>query len=189
MALVVVGGQSRKVGKTSVIAGLICALPELHWTAIKITPHEHGAAPQQDFEIIYENDRLGASDTSRYLAAGAQRAVLVRARPEALGRAMPAIQREIANAAYAMIESNSIVEFVRPDLYLIVVDSGVADVKDSALRFLDQADGFVMDAPPGTPLPASFRSAATGRRVFHVAGSEISDELADFVRARIAGEK
>ena len=39
MALIVIGGHSRNVGKTSVVAGLIAALPEYNWTAFKITQH------------------------------------------------------------------------------------------------------------------------------------------------------
>ena len=42
MALIVVGGHSRSVGKTSVVAGIIAALPEMHWTAAKITQYGHG---------------------------------------------------------------------------------------------------------------------------------------------------
>ena len=42
MAIVVVGGHSRSVGKTSVVAGLIQRLPEFHWTAFKITQYGHG---------------------------------------------------------------------------------------------------------------------------------------------------
>ena len=42
MAIVVVGGHSRNIGKTSVVAGLIAALPELRWTAVKITQYGHG---------------------------------------------------------------------------------------------------------------------------------------------------
>ena len=40
--LVVVGGHSRNIGKTSVVAGLIAALPEFGWTAVKITQYGHG---------------------------------------------------------------------------------------------------------------------------------------------------
>ena len=39
---VVVGGHSRNVGKTSVTAGIIRALPDFHWTAVKITQYGHG---------------------------------------------------------------------------------------------------------------------------------------------------
>ena len=42
MATVVVGGHSRNVGKTSVVAGLIGALREYDWTAVKITQFGHG---------------------------------------------------------------------------------------------------------------------------------------------------
>ena len=46
MALVVVGGHSRNVGKTSVVAGLIAALPEFKWTAMKITQYGHNVCSQ-----------------------------------------------------------------------------------------------------------------------------------------------
>ena len=36
MSVVVVGGNTRNIGKTSVVAGLIAAMPEKLWTAIKI---------------------------------------------------------------------------------------------------------------------------------------------------------
>ena len=42
MSLIVIGGHSRSVGKTSVVAGLISALPEFQWTALKITQYGHG---------------------------------------------------------------------------------------------------------------------------------------------------
>src|SRR5438132_549717 len=42
MAILVIGGHSRSVGKTSVVAGLITALPERRWTAVKITQFGHG---------------------------------------------------------------------------------------------------------------------------------------------------
>ncbi len=42
MAIIVVGGGGRGAGKTALICGLIRALPEIPWTAIKITSHAHG---------------------------------------------------------------------------------------------------------------------------------------------------
>ena len=39
MAIVVVGGHTRNIGKTSVVAGLISALREFNWTALKITQY------------------------------------------------------------------------------------------------------------------------------------------------------
>jgi hypothetical protein len=40
--LIVVGGLARNIGKTSVAAGLIAAIPEAHGTAPKITQIGHG---------------------------------------------------------------------------------------------------------------------------------------------------
>jgi len=41
MAIIVVGGSNRGVGKTALVCGLVAALPEYRWTAVKITTHEH----------------------------------------------------------------------------------------------------------------------------------------------------
>ena len=85
MALVVIGGHSRSVGKTSVVAGLISALREFDWTAVKITQYGHGicsangeacdcATGDHSWAISEERDRSGESDTSRFLVAGAMQA-------------------------------------------------------------------------------------------------------------------
>ena len=86
MAIVVIGGHSRSVGKTSVVAGLIAALREYEWTAVKITQYGHGvcsangapcdcATDDHSWAISEEKNRGGESDTSRFLAAGAARAL------------------------------------------------------------------------------------------------------------------
>jgi hypothetical protein len=41
MAIIVVGGSNRGVGKTSLVCALIAALPEYRWVAVKITTHNH----------------------------------------------------------------------------------------------------------------------------------------------------
>ncbi len=53
---------------------------------------------------------------------------------------MPRIREELAAAENVMIESNGILEFLRPDCYIVVVDEQVADFKESAQRYLDRAD-------------------------------------------------
>src|SRR5437016_11917058 len=143
MAIVVVGGHSRSVGKTSVVAGLIAALPELRWTALKITQYGHGicsasgkschcATDDHSWAISEERDRSGESDTSRFLVAGAVRAWWVRTEQGRLAEAMPLVREKIAQASNAIIESNSVMEFLKPNLYLTVLDSDTADFKKSA---------------------------------------------------------
>ena len=82
MAVIVVGGGGRGAGKTALVCGLMRALPEISWTAVKITTHEHGNSTP-----IWEETAPGdTTDTARYLAAGARRALLVTASEERWGR-------------------------------------------------------------------------------------------------------
>lgn len=155
MATIVVGGHSRSVGKTSVVAGLIAALPEARWTAVKITQYGHGicsadgepcecATDDHSWAVTEERDRSGESDSSRFLVAGAARSLWVRTRQGMLAEAMPRLRQELAGAQNAILESNSVMRFLRPDLYITVLDAATADFKTSAQEFLDRADAVVM---------------------------------------------
>jgi hypothetical protein len=198
MALVVVGGHSRNVGKTSVVAGLIAALPERDWTAVKITQYGHGmcsvngescgcAVDEHTFAITEERDRAGKSDTSRFLAAGARRSLWVRTKQGRLAEAMPDLRREISGAGNVILESNSVMKFLRPDLYLTVLDPATADFKESARDFLDLANAVLLHAPVGEPAwsEVSLKPVA-GKPRFHIHPPDyVPDELVEFVRTRL----
>ena len=156
MAIVVVGGHTRNIGKTSVVAGLIAALPEMHWTAFKITQFGHGMCSANgepcdcetaEHTIAVSEERAGGdrtTDSGRYLAAGAVRSFWVRTRTGDLADAMPRIRKEIAHAENVVIESNSILRFLQPDLYLSVLAPEMDDFKESAKYFLDRADAVLI---------------------------------------------
>jgi hypothetical protein len=201
MAVIVVGGQSRSVGKTSVVAGLIAALPSHHWTAFKITQYGHGicsrdgeacdcATADHAWAISDEKDRTGGSDTSRFLLAGAERASWVRTEQGRLAEAIPAIRKRVAEAENAILESNSIVKFIRPDLYLTVLDPATADFKKSAQEFLDRADAVILHRATGAG-PFVWDNVSlkpvTGKPIFYVRPPNyVTDEIVEFVRPRIA---
>ena len=164
MAIVVVGGHTRNIGKTSVVAGLIAAIPEMHWTAFKITQFGHGMCSANgepcdcetaEHTIAVSEERVGGdatTDSGRYLAAGAVRSFWVRTRAGDLSEAMPRIRKEIQRAENVVIESNSIMRFLRPDLYLSVLDPETVDFKESAKYFLDRADAvLVVEGVLGRP--------------------------------------
>ena len=200
MAIVVVGGHSRSVGKTSVVAGLIAALPELQWTAMKITQYGHGicsangklchcAADDHTWAISEEKDRSGKSDTSRFLAAGAAHVFWVRTQMGRLAEAMPTLRRKISGAANVIMESNSVLKFLRPDLYLTVLDPATADFKASALEFLDQATAVILHehSEAGTPEWKGISLKPVARHpVFYIRPPQyVTPEIVDFVRARL----
>jgi hypothetical protein len=205
MAIVVIGGHSRSVGKTSVVAGLIAALPAYHWTALKITQYGHGvcslngeschcATDDHTWAISEEKDRSGESDTSRFLVAGAVRSLWVRTEQGRLAEAIPTIRRRLAESENVILESNSILKFVRPDLYLTVLDPATADFKRSAQEFLDQADAVILHAPQATD---SGKAAWTGislkpvanRPIFEIRPPEyVTPEMVEFVRNKVTAD-
>jgi hypothetical protein len=153
--LIVVGGHSRSVGKTSVVAGLIAALRDFDWVAAKITQYGHGicsrdghscdcATGDHTWAITEETDRSGGSDTSRFLAAGAERAYWVRTEQGRLAEAMPTLREKLTGLPNIILESNSILKFLRPDLYLVVLDPAQEDFKNSAREFMDRADAVIL---------------------------------------------
>ncbi len=207
MAVVVIGGHSRNVGKTSVVAGIIAALPESNWTAAKITQFGHGvcsvsAEPcecalnerEHSWSIDEEFDRAGKSDTSRFLVAGARRVLWVRTKQGMLAEAMPALRKELTGAENIILESNSVVRFLRPDLYLSVLDFANPDFKDSAREFLDRADAIILHAGSAGKLPqwdGVSLKLLEGKPRFTITPPEyVTPEIVEFVRSRVlAGAK
>lgn len=201
MAIIVIGGHSRSVGKTSVVAGLIFALSEFNWTAVKITQYGHGicsadgeacdcAAADHSWAISAERDRSGESDTSRFLVAGAAQALWVRTEQGRLAEAMPALRQRLENARNVIIESNSVLKFLRPDLYLTVLDPATADFKNSAREFLDRADAVILhEAAVGAAWQAVSLKPVAERPVFRVTPPNyVTPEIVEFVRTSLVHE-
>ncbi len=144
MTTIVVGGHARKVGKTSVAAGLISAFSNLPWTAVKISSHKHpGFSGAGDCEIFFETSRRGDSDSSRYLCAGASKSLWVRATEENYGAAVQQLLPIIQSDPFLIIESNRILDFIEPDLCIMVLKYDVEDFKDSARKMIAKADAAV----------------------------------------------
>jgi hypothetical protein len=141
--MIAVGGHARNVGKTSVVAGLISALPQFEWTAMKVTSGDRSLTPGQAYAVIQEQNP-GVGDTGRFLAAGARRAYWVRAAEGELGQALPAVRAVKADSRNLIVESDSIVEILTPDLYLVVLDFAQQDFKASSRRWLARADACVV---------------------------------------------
>ena len=199
MALVVIGGHSRSVGKTSVVAGLIAALREFNWTAVKITQYGHGvcsakgepcdcATDDHSWAITEEHDRSGESDTSRFLVAGAIRALWARTEQGRLAEAMPALRQRLEGAGNVIIESNSVLKFLRPDLYLTVLDPATADFKNSAREFLDRANAVILhDEAQGATWQSVSLKPVKDRPVFRITPPPyVTPEIAEFVRSSLS---
>ena len=200
MSIVVIGGHSRNIGKTSVVAGLIAAMPEHNWTAVKITQYGHGicsvngkqchcAVDEHRWAITEERDRSGGSDTSRFLVAGAHGSLWVRTKQGRLSEAMPGLRRKLASTENAIIESNSVLGFLTPDVYLTVLDSGTQDFKVSARKFLELADAIILHDSQASNRPAwpDIPTAAIAHKpTFHIRPPHyVTPQIVEFVRQKI----
>jgi len=198
--LVVVGGHSRNIGKTSVVAGLIRKLRDRHWTAVKITQYGHGvcshhnetcgceAEPDHPFALSEEYEP-GPTDSGRFLAAGAERSFWLRTPAGELARAAGTLRKILDQSENTIVESNSVVELVQPDVFLMLLDFSCQDFKASSMRFLDRADAYVLiDRGINAPLWADIsRGIWDQKPQFLVKPPRyVTAAVSDFVKARLS---
>jgi hypothetical protein len=172
--LVVVGGHTRSIGKTQLVCDVIRAFPKVYWIAGKITQYGHGVcatngdncdcAPTEHVcALDWESQPDTGTDSSRFLEAGAKRSFWLRTKQGYLAEGLPLLREALRDAAAEIgpetraaliVESNSLMQFVKPSLYFAVIDPDKEDFKESAQKALDRANALVLrggvtsDAPP-----------------------------------------
>jgi len=150
MALIIVGGQAKNVGKTTLICNIISVFPDLQWTAVKVSNHHHITENCEvlnegpGWRILQQNRGADHSDTARFLKSGATRALLVQADNHSLEEACVSLMQAIPAETAVIVESASAAEFLKHDLLLLLLDSEQSDFKSSAAEQLDRADAFVI---------------------------------------------
>ncbi len=198
--LVVVGGHSRNIGKTSVVAGLIRRTRTMKWTALKITQYGNAVCARHSVEstcgcepgngeefALDEEYEANDTDSGRFLGAGAERSFWLRVPAGELPRAAGLVKKILSQGENVIVESNSVVELVQPDVFLMLLDFSCEDFKPSSLRFLDRADGFVViDQGINAPMwEAVARGMWDGKPQFLVKPPRYATaEIVDFVKAK-----
>ena len=195
MTTIVVGGHSRKVGKTSLAEAILASSPDLSWTAVKISSHWHadGSVVETDdgrefYRIDEEYNWDGSTDTGRYLAAGASRSFWVRIRDGCMEKALPGLKPILSSNRFILIESSGIVQYVKPDLYLMVLRYDIADFKESARETFSQAHAIVaVNAAGNAPAwKEAVPETVSGIPVFTVEDPKLlTPDLAAFIRRRL----
>jgi len=125
-------------------------------------PEEHVCA------LDWETRADTGTDSARFLAAGAKRSFWLRTKQGYLAEGLPLLRRALAEVASGpsaslragewrvaseeenekrravILESNSLMQFVRPSLYFAVIDPLREDFKESAQIALDRAHALVL---------------------------------------------
>ena len=173
--VIVVGGHSRSIGKTQLVCDVIRAFPHANWIAGKITQYGHGVCAQNGNNcdcapdehvcaIEWEGQPQSGTDSARFLAAGAKQSFWLRTKQGFLAEGMPLLREtltesfvDLAEESRSLIlESNSLLQFLKPSLYFAVIDPAREDFKDSARVALDRADALVLRGPMNSPAEPSW---------------------------------
>ncbi|HXY23243.1 MAG TPA: hypothetical protein VEI73_01220 [Candidatus Acidoferrum sp.] len=171
--VIVVGGHTRSIGKTQLVCDVISAFPGTNWIAGKITQYGHGVCAQNGENcdcaptehvcaLDWETRSDTGTDSARFLAAGARRSFWLRTKQGYLAEGLPLLRSALARARgdsgeelQLIVESNSLLQFLKPSLYFAVIDPAKEDFKDSARAALDRADALVLrPSPKDSPAPA-----------------------------------
>lgn len=171
--VIVVGGHTRSIGKTQLVCDVISAFPRANWIAGKITQYGHGVcaengnhcgcAPDEHIcAMEWEAQPESGTDSARFLRAGAKRSFWLRTKQGFLAEGLPlmrdALKRALSetreDSPALIIESNSLLQFLKPSLYFAVIDPAREDFKDSARVALDRADALVLRGAMDTPAAA-----------------------------------
>jgi hypothetical protein len=161
--VIVVGGHTRSIGKTQLVCDVIATFPDANWIAGKITQYGHGVCAQNGENcdcaptehvcaLDWEAHADTGTDSARFLAAGARRSFWLRTKQGFLAEGLPLLRAAVQQASAdangeklpLILESNSLLQFLKPSLYFAVVDPAKEDFKDSARAALDRADALIL---------------------------------------------
>ena len=166
--VIVIGGHTRSIGKTQLVCDVIAAFPQAHWIAGKITQYGHGVCAQNGDNcdcaptehvcaFNWETRSDSGTDSARFLAAGARQSFWLRTKQGFLAEGLPLLRTSLQETLSRangepqpiIVESNSLLQFLKPSLYFAVIDPAKEDFKDSARAALDRADALVLRGAPG----------------------------------------
>ena len=207
--VVVVGGHTRSVGKTQLVCDLIAALPEMRFVAGKITQYGHGVCAQNGHDcdcapdehvraLDWESGEDLTTDSGRFLAAGARKSFWLRTKQGFLAEGLPLLRESLrqfeaegSGSRNLILESNSLMQFWTPAIYLLVLDPAKEDFKESARRELDRASALVLRreigrAPAGwdtVPMKLILRK----RYFLQREGEDLPTDLVELVREGVLG--
>lgn len=152
-SLILIGGSSRNVGKTTFVVRLIEKFAkEYTVVGLKIkTIYEgddyfHGKNRNpldSDYRLIEEFDHASNEDTAKMLRAGAKRAFKLKVKSEAILHAYVNLKELLTETCLIVCESNSLRKVVKPAVYLLIKHRDDEKMKPSAKELEKYADKII----------------------------------------------
>ncbi|MFN3479750.1 MAG: hypothetical protein ACK415_05110 [Thermodesulfovibrionales bacterium] len=129
-----IGGSHSKSGKTSLAVALLNRLEG--WGAIKYTKTAIYSSIIEDGDIL----SVKGKDTRRFMDSGAKAVLWVQSPASGLNEVMPLAMDKLSHLEGIIVEGNSAIEFLKPDIIIFIAEKDSSRIKESGKRILDSAD-------------------------------------------------
>jgi LAO/AO transport system kinase len=146
--IVGIGSAHSNIGKTTLGVSLLRRLTQVsitnsltlrrlrRWGVIKYTKTAIYASIVDDIRILAQSDK----DTGRFLNAGAEMVLWAQSPPDELGEVLPVAIDRLSHLDGIIIEGNSAIEFIKPDIVIFITDPQRKRSKPSAEALSQKAD-------------------------------------------------
>lgn len=129
-----IGGSHSKAGKTTLAAALLKRFKG--WGAVKYTKTAIYSSIIDDRDIL----SVKGKDTRRFLDSGASIVLWVQSPAPGLKEIMPVVLDRLSHLEGVIVEGNSAIEFLKPDIIIFITEKDSPRMKESGKRILDNAD-------------------------------------------------
>lgn len=129
-----IGGSHSKAGKTTLASALLNKLGG--WGAVKYTKTAIYSSIIEDKDIL----SIKGKDTRRFLDSGASSVLWVQSPASGLEEIMPMVIDKLSHLEGMIVEGNTAIEFLRPDIIIFITEKHIMRIKESGKRIMDRAD-------------------------------------------------
>lgn len=148
--LILIGGNCRNVGKTTLACGLIRKFAQNHEViGLKVTqtkPDEallhgnHSHEPKGDFHVLEETSKESSKDTSLMLMAGASKVFYIRAAEGHLEKSFLLFLENLTDNQPIICESRSLRDILIPGLFFMLVGNPLSKTAKDVSTYISKAD-------------------------------------------------
>lgn len=148
--LLLIGGSSQNVGKTTLVIDLLKKYSlENEIVAIKTSCHFHGIldtdiviANNNEFTIVKETTTNTGKDSARMLEAGANEVYFIQAKDEFIGEAYKYLLELIGSNKLIVCETASLRKYLIPKIFIALVGNINEELSENK-QILKKADLFI----------------------------------------------
>ncbi|MFN3396199.1 MAG: hypothetical protein ACK4Z9_05315 [Thermodesulfovibrionales bacterium] len=170
-----IGGSHSKSGKTTLAVALLNRLKG--WGAVKYTKTAIYSSIIDDRDIL----SVKGKDTRRFLDSGASAVLWVQSPASGLNEVMPLAMDKLSHLEGIIVEGNSAIEFLKPDIIIFITGKDSSRIKESGKRILDSADIIYYSDKKEIIVQQAHTAMARGNRIIHGEIEKVASIVFDMI--------